>query len=84
MIGTCNYIVILRSWRSLNGLPYLTPCILLDRFLLVIHGWSLYPSLGFTVTPLMADLVGAVDPFLTDIYSVIWKDCCPNKIKIFL
>lgn len=46
--------------------------------------WSLYPSLGFTVTPLMADLVGAVDPFLTDIYSVIWKDCSPNKIKIFL
>lgn len=46
--------------------------------------WPINPSLTFTVKFLMANLVGSVESPRKDLYSIVWKDHYPKKIKIFL
>lgn len=46
--------------------------------------WSLYSSKNFTFMSLVEDLGGTMDSILKYIYSIIWKDAYPKKIKIFL
>lgn len=45
--------------------------------------WPINPSLTFTVKFLMANLVGSVESPRKDLYSIVWKDHYPKKIKIF-
>lgn len=43
--------------------------------------WSLDSSKTFTVKSLMIDLIGSSDVVLSKLYSLIWKDCYPKRIK---
>lgn len=46
--------------------------------------WPIDPSLTLTVKSLMANMVGSVDSPREDLYSIVWKDQYPKKVKIFL